>query len=210
MPGVYWVDMKDLIVLVADKNMEFLLGGLLPRVPAIEQIKQFNFEIFVHPYRDPGIYNDAEDFLASFHTSHRFTLVLLDHQGSGHENLKREEIEEHISKKLDNKGWHKRNGVLCISPELENWIWVNELHMKNAISWGKGSSIRDWLQSQHLLLSGQSKPENPKLAFEAVLRHSGTPRSSSIYKEISSSASYRNCKDPAFLKMIQHLKNWFS
>ena len=40
--------MKDLIVLTADKNTEFLLRGLLPRIPEIERINPFSFDIFPH------------------------------------------------------------------------------------------------------------------------------------------------------------------
>ena len=59
------------------------------------------------------------------------------------------------------------------------------------------------------MAEGDLKPGKPKEALEAALRLSKTPRSSAIYYEISSSASYRECIDPAFEKFINTIQQWF-
>lgn len=83
--------MKDLIVLTADKNTEFLLKGLLPRIPAIESLREFTFDTTVHPQRDAGVFNGADEFLRPFLNTYRFVVVLLDLEGSGQENEKSRE-----------------------------------------------------------------------------------------------------------------------
>ncbi len=201
--------MKDLLVLVADKNMEFLLKGVLPRIPKVEGLKEFSFDIFVHPYRDPGIYSDADEFLRGFSGEYSKTLVMLDHEGCGHGGKSREEIEKELENKLNKVGWKNRNCVVCIAPELENWIWVNEVRMREAISWNQNTGLYDWLHNRGLKAKECSKPDRPKEAFEKVLKVSSMPRSSAIYYEIGSKASYKQCKDNAFKKMLGYLKASF-
>ena len=201
--------MKDLIVLVADKNMEFLIKGLFPRIPATEQVREFNFECLVHPYRDPGIYNNADDFLRSQSDKYACALVILDHAGCGREEKARQTIEEEVEDKVSRSGWQGRVCVIVIEPELENWVWVNETQVAQAISWEESTQIYDWLHANNWKEIKEAKPARPKEAFEATLRLSRTPRSSSIYRSISSQASYKKCQDPAFLKMLNQIKAWF-
>jgi hypothetical protein len=47
--------MKDLVFLVADKNMEYTVRGLLSS-PARLQIRAIKFDIRVHDKSDPGCY----------------------------------------------------------------------------------------------------------------------------------------------------------
>ena len=49
---------KDLIILVADKNMEHTIKGLLARPPALG-IRPLSFDIRVHPERDAGCRGEA-------------------------------------------------------------------------------------------------------------------------------------------------------
>lgn len=202
--------MKDLIVLTADKNMEYLIRGLLPRIPQIEHLRSFKFDPLVHPHRDPGIYNEADEFLRNFIDKYRYALVILDRIGCGREEKSREEIESDIENKLVQSGWKDNRAItIAIDPELENWIWVNEIRIKDAISWDQDLKMYDWLHKNNLKEVNKTKPLKPKEAFETALKLCRTPRSSSIYLNISKKASYRNCQDPAFLKMINQLKKWF-
>lgn len=201
--------MQDLIVLVADKNMDFLVRGLFPRIPNVEQVRKFSFEPLVHPYRDPGIYNDADDFLRSQTDKYSYALVILDHAGCGREEKTREEVEEDIETKLTRSGWQDRACAIVIEPELENWIWVNETQVAQAISWEENTGIYDWLHKNDWKNTEELKPSYPKEAFEAALKVCRTPRSSAIYREIASGASYRHCQDPAFRKMLVRLRVWF-
>ncbi|MEJ5276988.1 MAG: hypothetical protein WHU94_13845, partial [Thermogemmata sp.] len=67
--------MKDLVVLVADKNMEHALKGILGR-PAALHIRPITFDIFIHPRRDPGVLNYAPNFLRLHMAKYRYALVL--------------------------------------------------------------------------------------------------------------------------------------
>ena len=201
--------MKDLVVLAADKNMELLLRGLLSRVPDIERIAPFNFDVFVHPERDPGICNHAAAFLRPYIQKYRFALVLSDRIGSGQEVKTREDIERSIEHSLLVNGWENRATAIVIDPELENWIWVNESIIQQLLGWRNEQSLYNWLTENHWKEADAPKPLQPKEAFEKVLELTANPRSSSLYQKIASRASYRHCTDPAFLKMISAFRQWF-
>ncbi len=201
--------MKDLIVLVADKNMEFTLKGVLEKIPMIENIREFDFNIITHSGHDPGVYNYAHEFLRNFSQYFRYSMAILDHEGSGQENLSREEAETRIEQKLAANGWNGSSCSIVISPELENWIWVNALQIHRAITWNQDQHIYNWLINNGWLNEGESKPNRPKEALESALRLSQIPRSSAIYYDIASQASYANCNDPAFQKFIETIKRWF-
>jgi hypothetical protein len=202
--------MKDLLVLVADKNIEFVMRGLLPRIPKIEVTCDFTFEIIVHPERDPGVYNHSPGFLRPFLKTHKYVLLIFDRLGSGQDEYSREEIEDNVSILLSRNGWDNRAVPIVIDPELENWIWVNQTILQDVITWNNQLSLFEWLHQKKLKEIGTFKPLNPKDAFEYVLEISGTPRSSALYFDIASRASYKTCADPAFQKMINQLKDWFS
>lgn len=202
--------MKDLLILVADKNMEFLMKGLLPRIPVVEGLREFDYDIFIHPERDPGVFNHSADFLRPFLNTHQFVIAILDRIGSGQEHLLRDEIEDQIIFFLSRNGWDDRAVPIVIDPELENWIWVNQQIMHETIIWSNQLNLFDWLHENNLKNTRNLKPDKPKEAFDEALKLSGTPRSSSLYHEISCRASYQNCQDPAFLKMLDLFRQWFS
>ena len=61
----FYPPQKDLIVLVADKDMESSLKGILARNHSLG-IREISFDIFVHPYKDPGCLNISDQFMRSF------------------------------------------------------------------------------------------------------------------------------------------------
>ncbi|MEZ5072765.1 MAG: hypothetical protein R2751_17870 [Bacteroidales bacterium] len=74
--------MKDLVVLVADKNM----GIPDPRFSCVpvEGTREFHYEVHIHLYRDPGIVNSRRTlrpFLDKFHHA----MVVLDRTLAGKE-----------------------------------------------------------------------------------------------------------------------------
>lgn len=201
--------MKDLVVLVADKNIEFIIKGLFPRLPMIEKINIFTYDIFVHPFRDPGIVNGAHEFLRPFHGKYSNALVLFDYEGSGQEHEPVQTVQNKVQEKLYQTGWAESSRVIAISPELENWVWVNETILKEIISWQSDLNIYDWLETNGYKDKSNLKPNNPKEAFEACLKKCRTPRSSSIYQQIGNRASYRNCIDESFKQMINQISTWY-
>lgn len=210
----FWdkVTMKDLIVLVADKNMQFTLQGLFSRNQSlgIRDVSQ-DYDIFVHPQRDPGCYNQCVDFLHSFRAVYNYGLVVFDHEGSGQESKSREEIEGELEQKLEASGWDERVAVVVLEPELESWVWSDSPHVERILGWGNQHvSLRNWLLDKNFLEHNHTKPSRPKEALETTLRFVQKPRSSSIYEQLAKNVGFTKCQDSSFLKLKSVLQTWFS
>ena len=78
--------MQDLVVLVADKNMQFALRGVLERPQALG-IRPVSYEFRTHPGRDGGVRASGPEVMAGEHSRFRHALVLLDFDGSGETDL---------------------------------------------------------------------------------------------------------------------------
>lgn len=105
--------MKDLVVLVPDKNVKAGLDSLLKRTEAFG-VRKISYDIFVHPNRDPGIVKDSHNYLRNLIRKYEYAIVCLDFNGSGFENLSIEELEFEISNNLNKNGWQARNEVIVI------------------------------------------------------------------------------------------------
>lgn len=201
--------MKDLVILVADGNMEHALRGLLQRPQALG-IHPIEADIFVHPRRDPGCLNEAHDFLRPFAHSYRHALVLFDHDGCGRESTAPAELADQVRQRLAASGWADRAEVVVLAPELEVWVWSDSPHVAECLGWaGRQPSLREWLAATGHWPADQAKPAHPKRALEAALREVHKPRSSSIYLDLASKVGLRNRSEPAFLRFQQTLQKWF-
>ena len=175
----------DIIILVADKNMEGCIDGLLQRLPTVLGIAPFSYEIFVHSYRDPGCRLDADSFLRGFQNRYKYALVVFDREGCGREDLSRTDIEAELEKRLSISGWNDRAKVVVIDPELENWVWVKSPRLAQIINWNNIDDLHEWLLEKGFSFNDKHKPLRPKEAFEMALRESKKRRSSSIYNDIA-------------------------
>ena len=200
---------KDIIILTADLDAENLLKGLLPRLPRSDTIEEFSFEIYRHPMRDAGCYNDSHSFLRPFIKQFNYALVIFDHDGCGHETENCDSIESAVKQKLSNNGWDKRCEVIAIEPELENWIWMNNSNVEKALNWTEKVSLYKWLKTNELLQAKINKPVNPKETLKTVLRKTKKSFSSGIHHEIASNSTYKSCEDRAFKKLRETLRLWF-
>src|SRR5438067_138022 len=114
--------MKYLIVAVADGYQEKVMEALLPRVPASSGTREFSYDIIKNPGHDSGSYNESHELLRSSINQYHFALVIFDFEGTGAEHLKtKTQIENEVHDLLNINGWDKRNAVIVIQPELENW-----------------------------------------------------------------------------------------
>jgi hypothetical protein len=102
-----------------------------------------------------------------------------------------------------------REKAIVIEPECDIWIWGSDNSLAEAIGWESQIGIRDWLLGKGFEFDMANKPLRPKEAIEAVLRVNKTPRSSSLYKRITSKISLGNCRDRAFLRLKDTLQIWF-
>ena len=202
------VPQKDLIILVADKNMEFAVRGILTRLEALG-IRDITYDLYVHPERDPGCLNRGHDFLRPFFKSHARALMLLDHHGCGHESATSESLECEIENRLAQSGW-KDCAAIVISPELENWAWSDSPHVDTILGWeGRKPDLKCWLVENGHWVDGESKPRIPKEALEAAIRLVRKQRSSSLYRDLASKVSLDRCEDRSFTKLKTTLKAWF-
>ena len=200
---------KDLIVLAADKDMEYALKGILSRPEALN-IRSIEVDIMVHPEHDPGCALRGVQYLSSFAQEYKYGLLMFDFEGSGKEEVRVEKLQEDLNNELARSPWSRRARAVVLSPELEVWIWGDSPEVDEVIGWsGCEPSLRVWLKEQRWLKEGEFKPERPKEAFEAALRKAKRPRSASIYRRIAENVSLQRCTDGSFLEFKRIMQEWF-
>jgi len=203
---------KDLVVLVADKNAEFALRGILARHPSL-RIRALQFDVYVHPERDPGCRAKCHEFLQSFAGAYAHALVLFDREGCGREDEATGALEAEVRQSLSRSGWGNRAEVIVLEPELDVWVWSDSPHVDDELGWkGRHPGLRAWLAEKGYLRSQEdkAKPARPKEAMEAALRAARKPRSSVVYQRLAEKLSLSRCRDPGFLRLASILRTWFS
>lgn len=200
---------RDLVVLVADKDMEETVKGLLSR-PKSLTMREIDYEVFRHPYRDAGCRSQCHEFLRSFHKQFQHGLVMFDLEGCGWETKTAEEIERAIEERLSKNGWDDRAGTVVLDPELEIWIWSNSSEVDRVCGWsGQIPSLRQWLEDEEMLQPQELKPKRPKEAFRSALRAVRKQPSSALFRQLAAQVGLRNCEDRSFRKMTRLLRDWF-
>ncbi len=76
--------MRDAIFVLADRNIEAAIAGLLERRQALG-IRQIEYVIRVHPQKDPGCCLRVHDYLRPFCRRYSHAVVVFDHEGCGRE-----------------------------------------------------------------------------------------------------------------------------
>ena len=198
--------MKDLVALVADKNMQFALDAGLKRHQSLG-IRKIDFDILQHPGRDGGVRADGSELLRLQRGSYSHAVMVLDYEGSGAADS-RGDLERQLDGLLE-RTWGDDAKAIVIEPELESWIWGSDKAIQQILDWPHRVPIRTWLADRKFVVSDQGKPDRPKEAFEAVLRECGKPRSASLYAGVVGRLSIRRCTDPALVRLRNKLKTWF-
>jgi hypothetical protein len=205
--------LKDCVFLLADRNIQATFEGFLgrPRFHYSLGTGAFDWDrrdLIVDEGSDPGVYRRAHETLRPFLRTHRHALIVLDEAWAGSPGAAR--IRHHIVSAMVKNGWDReRFEVVVIVPELESWIWQDKPDIDEALGFRGPGSLREFLQGQGIWPEGQTKPEDPKEILERILRDSRTPRSSSIYRKITSRVSVKSCTDSSFQEMLAALRNWF-
>jgi len=200
---------QDLVVLVADKNMQFALRGALGRPQALGT-RPLTWDIRPHMGRDGGVRTSGADMLACDAGRFSHALMLLDFQGCGHEER---ETPLSLEGKLDEqlqRVWGSRAKCIVIAPEVDIWLWGSDRVLHEALQWSTEESIRDWLRHRGFEFDAAGKPLQPKEAIEAVCRRQKRPRSSAIYESITGRVSLQHCTDQAFQRLRAQLLAWFA
>ncbi len=201
--------MKDLVIIVADKDLEYTLKGLLSRPDALGG-RAIEADIYPHPQHDPACALRGVEFTSHFSQQYRHGLLMFDYEGSGKEEMASLALQESLNEAFARSAWGERAKAIVLSPELEVWIWSDSPHVDEVAGWkGREPGLRRWLVEQNYLQEGEVKPMRPKEAFEAALREAQKPRSASLYLQIAEKVSLRRCTDTAFLEFKGVLNKWF-
>ena len=202
--------MKELVVLAADKDLQFALEGLLARSEALG-IRPIEKDIFVEPEHDPGCALRGVEFLRPFANQYRHGLLIFDHEGSGREGHARKQLQDDLNRAFAGFWGEHRACAIVIAPELEAWVWSTSPHVAEIAGWGsRHTKLRRWLVQQRWLGRDEIKPARPKEAFQATLRQARHPRSASLYRQLAERVSLQDCEDEAFREFRDVLRTWFS
>src|SRR5271157_304043 len=199
--------MKDLALLVADKNMDFALRGILTRPESIN-IRRLSYEIKAHAGRDGGVRTSGPETLALLKRQFRNGLLMMDWEGSGAEVGSSIEIENELDDRLAQL-WGKQAKAVVIDPELDAWFWGSDNVMSEILGWRKNQRIRAWLADHGYELDPHLKPLRPKEALEELMVYLSEPGSSILYERVTSRISLECCVDPAFNRLKAKLQAWF-
>mgnify|MGYP000871502458 CR=1 FL=1 len=198
---------QDLAIVVADKNMDFALRGILSRPKALG-IRGIRHRTIPHSGRDGGVRTSGPALLAVQERDFEHGLLLLDFEGSGSILNDAVALEAELDKALVST-WGDRAKAIVIEPELDSWVWGSDNLLRDVLEWKESETIRDWLRSRNFQFSEHGKPERPKEALDQLMRHVHQPRSSSLYQEITHRISLTRCVDPAFRRLKDTLARWF-
>ncbi len=203
------VPKQDLLVLVADRNMEAAVSGVLSRRQSLG-IRPIVADIQRHPEKDSGCRVAGVEFLSAFINQYERAVLMFDHEGCGQETLSPEDLEAELEQALAVAGWDNRAATVVLTPELDIWVWSDSPHVANVLGWaGREPGLRSWLSERGFLPDAEAKPPRPKEALEAALRQVRKPRSSAIYQSLAEKVSLSRCTDRAFLKFRAVLQTWF-
>lgn len=208
--------MRDCMFYVADTNMAEAFKGFLSR-PQFHQslgCAPFNFDSLLDLGRaagktDGGLWRHAGGLCKGYLQTHRRLVVCLDRDFGGSPG--QAQIRSNIEDQLVAAGWLPESfKVLVINPELEQWIWQDNIHVENALNHTGNQSLRATLLVSGEWPAGAAKPLDPKGALERIVRANlRGNRSSAIYSKITSKVSIGGCQDGEFIALKQQLSIWF-
>lgn len=200
--------MIDLVCLVADKNMEATISGVLERHQALGT-RRIDALVLVHPQRDSACYHHPADILRGHSNSAKHALVVFDRAWNGVPDRSTADLEQDVEDRLQQlgAGWAK---AIVIDPELEVWLFRRSPRLDEALGWRhRQPSLQDRLATNGLWPTDAAKPTDPKRAIEWALRDAKKPRSSSIYRELAQTIGLKDCVDPSFQRFQTTLRGWF-
>ena len=197
--------MYDLVLVVADKNMDFTLRGILDR-PRSLGIRAITYKTVVHPGHDGGVRTSGPDLLASLRSAVGHGIVMLDLEGAGAAG-DAPSVEAELDWRL-RPTWGNRARSVVIEPELDAWIWGSDNAIRQALDCSI-ADIRGWLRDSDFRFRPSRKPERPTEAFEHLMRELKEQRASAIYRKITSKISLERCSDSAFVRFKTMLQRWF-
>ncbi len=174
---------KDLVILVPDKNMQFLLEGLLSMATVLG-IRKPSHQLDIHPLRDAGCL-DAAELLESQTNRYAHAIVVSNSERSGRANIDRNELEARIEDDLQKSGWGERARAVVVAPGIGRWL-LEHVYQGH---WSTGTSVQQEL--------------------EAALRRKKVPQSPDLYRALGVQLVDEGEPDLAWQKILSTFKSWF-
>ena len=201
----------DLYVLVADLDQQQTIQALLEHRTKSLGIQPPRFEVTKHPHHDGGCYKNSPALLQTLQSQAAHTIVLLDREGSGADELSPEAIETELEARLAQSGWGDRARAIVVDPEIEIWLWAASPHVDEALGWaGRSPDLRGWLTHNGFLKDRGAKPSRPKEALRAALRQARIKPSAALFGQIAQKVSLEQCRDRSFNRLRETLRTWFA
>jgi hypothetical protein len=174
---------KDLVVLIPDKNAQFLVDGVLSQAAALA-IREPLRQLDTHPLRDAGCL-DADELLESQAGRYEYALIVANRELSGRRELHRIDAEAALETKLSRAGWGSRARAVVVDPGVGRWMLEHQLGER-------------W--------SSEIPAEE---AVEQVLRRRRIPQSPSLYRTLGERLVREGEPDPAWQRLLSTLRDWF-
>jgi hypothetical protein len=199
---------RDLVILVADKDIEQAMRGILHRPEALG-LRSIHFELIVDPNHDPGCYSRADQLLQPYAGRFDHALVLFDSAWEGAPSRDPDVLAKKVEEDLRDD-WGDRARCVVIAPEVETWIWSDSPHVAEILGWAsRDPPLRSWLEQQSFWPASHDKPLDPKGAYLAVLHEVRLPPSSDNFLKLARRVSFRRCTDRSFTALVGILVLWF-
>lgn len=212
----------DLIVLVADVEMEKLLRELIERgQTGRDCTRSFRWRSLRDPRRDT-VWREPDRPLTTFLKMDCRFLIAWDHQGSGFETRPRETVEDLAVKRLNEVGVQPdRVLAVAFDPELEISFRTAWSKIKRVVSEQRGISAPDDVAilaearrlAPRLPIPGDfdaALARFPKELFESLVRLVRLRRSPDLYTRIGRRVSLRALKSEAALSRVATaISSWF-
>lgn len=200
---------RELIVLVADRDMQAVLEQVLGRPEALG-IRPIESVVTTENRHDPACAKWGVQHLGKYERDFDRAILMFDHKGSGKERESPEEIETSLDAEFQRSAWGDRGRTIVVSPELEVWLWGGSPHVDRIIGWaGRSPSLRSWLAEEGWWPQDAPKPLRPKEAFRAATQETRIIVQPRVMEKIARRASLRRCSDRAFLRLRDTLREWF-
>lgn len=199
---------RDLVLVVADKDIEQTMRGLLSRPRALG-IRGVDYELLSHPGHDPGCYTSGHALISHLANDFEHALVVFDLDWDGAPSRHPGDLEAAVTNRLS-AAWGERAACVVIAPEIEGWVFSDSPNVDEAMGWAdRKPPLREWLATEGYLVGGRTKPSDPKVAFEKALRVSRERASSSLFEKLAKTVSVERCTDPSFKRLLEVLRGWF-
>ncbi|MBD3175063.1 MAG: hypothetical protein GF320_07775 [Armatimonadia bacterium] len=172
-------------------------------------VRRLTHTIVRSPATDSGVYRRPHESLRPLLSSHRFAVALFDYHGCGAEHrLEVRDAAAHAQELLERNGWAGRARAICIDPELERWIVCTRSPMAEELGISE-RSVHEALRKAGHLPNAEGKFDDPKAAWEVLLRATKTGRSAALYVNLARGLRLDQCTDPAFVKLVGFLRRHF-